>query len=268
MNANDLGELEILSRNPDGGARRPRPLLFVHGAYTGAWCWDEHFLEYFAALGYDAHAVSLSGHGGSRDRRLLDSYSIENYVTDVAQAAASMAVSPVLIGHSMGGLVVQKYQERERSPAVVLLSSVPPQGLFSSAFGLAVRKPALMNDLNRLLGGGRVDIDGLREALFHQPVAVADLHRFLRASQPESHRAIWDMTLFNLPNPASMRGLPLLVLGAEHDELMPPLQVEITARTFGVEAEILPDLGHAVMLERGWENVAERIAQWLESHKL
>ena len=268
MKANDLGELEILSRCPEGGASRPRPLLFVHGAYTGAWCWDEHFLAYFAGRGYDARAVSLSGHGGSRDRRLLDSYSIDDYVGDVAQAVGEMPASPVLIGHSMGGLVVQKYQELERSPAVVLLSSVPPQGLFASALGLAFRKPALMADLNRLLGGGRVDIEGLRAALFHQPVSAGDLRRFLRASQPESHRAIWDMTLFNLPDPACMAGVPLLVVGAEHDELMPPSQVELTARSYGVEAEILPDLGHALMLEQGWESVAQRIAKWLESHKL
>jgi hypothetical protein len=29
----------------------PVPLLFVHGAWHGAWCWDEHFLDLFADKG-------------------------------------------------------------------------------------------------------------------------------------------------------------------------------------------------------------------------
>lgn len=43
----------------------PVPLLFVHGAWHAAWCWDVHFLDHFADRGYRALAVSLRGHGGS-----------------------------------------------------------------------------------------------------------------------------------------------------------------------------------------------------------
>ena len=56
--------LEILSRLPKERTTHA-PLLFVHGAYTGAWCWDEYFLPYFAERGFEAHAVSLRGHGAS-----------------------------------------------------------------------------------------------------------------------------------------------------------------------------------------------------------
>jgi len=81
--------------------------------------------------------------------------------------------------------------------------------------------------------------------------------------QPESHRAIWDMTLFNLPLKSRMNIPPLLVLGAEHDSLIPASQVEMTARHYGVEAEIFEDMGHGLMLEQGWEQVAARILGWL-----
>ncbi len=56
--------LEVITRTPNGGAR-PTPPLFVHGAYGGAWEWDEHFLPYFAERGWEAHALSLRGHAGS-----------------------------------------------------------------------------------------------------------------------------------------------------------------------------------------------------------
>ena len=41
----------------------PAPLLFVHGSWHGAWCWDEHLLDFFADKGYRAVALSLRGHG-------------------------------------------------------------------------------------------------------------------------------------------------------------------------------------------------------------
>jgi non-heme chloroperoxidase len=125
-----------------------------------------------------------------------------------------------------------------------------------------------MNDLNRLLGGGRVALDTLRQAMFAQPVAQADLARWYRLMQPESHRAIWDMTLFNLPLKSRMRPAPMLVLGAEHDHLIPASQVEMTARHYGREAGIFHGMGHGLMLECDWERVADRILDWLESENL
>lgn len=76
------------------------------------------------------------------------------------------------------------------------------------------------------------------------------------------------MTLFNLPQPGRMYQPPMLILGAEHDMLIPPDQVHMTAMTYGGEAEIFPDMGHGMMLERDWEQVAERIAGWLEEQGL
>ena len=96
MNRARFGELEVLCRTPAGTAR-PTPLLFVHGAYTAAWCWDENFLPWFAEQGYAAYAVSLSGHGGSRGRAYLDSFSIADYVADVADVVAQLPAPPVLI---------------------------------------------------------------------------------------------------------------------------------------------------------------------------
>lgn len=262
MNRSRFQELEVLVHSP---ASEPRstPLLFVHGAFTGAWCWEEHFLPYFAEAGYSAYALSLSGHGGSRGRERLDSLSIADYVADVAEVAASLPVPPVLIGHSMGGFVVQKYLEEHEAPAAVLMCSVPPQGLMSAAVGMLFSRPGLLQDLNRLMGGGQVALDSLRDALFAQPIGVDDLSRFYRWSQPESHRAIWDMSLFNLPQPRRMNRPPLLVLGAEFDHLMPPATVEMTAHAYEVEAEIFPGMGHGLMLERDWQLPARRMLDWL-----
>lgn len=266
MIANRFGALEVLAHSPEGREPHPAPLLFIHGAYTAAWCWEEHFLPWFAERGYAAYAVSLSGHGGSRRSAHLDNYAIADYVRDVEAVVAAMPAPPVLIGHSMGGMVVQKYLERQPATAAVLMASVPPQGLWGSAVGLMFQRPNLFQDLNLLIAGGRPRVESLREALFHQPVEESRLHEYHRRCQPESQRAVWDMTVFDLPRTAAMHRPPMLVLGAGEDRLIPPGLVHMTALSLGLKAEIFPDLGHGMMLERDWIIVARRIATWLEEN--
>ena len=112
----------------DKGSRsqtHPVPLHFVHGSSHAAWCWDEHFLDFFADKGYRAIAVSLRGHGSSATSNRLRSCSIANYVEDVCSVVNSLTATPVLIGHSMGGFIAQRYLETHDAPASVLIASAP-----------------------------------------------------------------------------------------------------------------------------------------------
>ena len=267
MNPPRFENHEVLLRIP-AGEPRETPLLFVHGAYAAAWCWEEHFLQFFADAGYASYAVSLSGHGGSPGRKQLDSFSINDYGRDVAAVVAELPAPPVLIGHSMGGFVLQKYLERHQAPAAVLMCAVPPQGILSAAVGMMFSKPGMMKDLNNLMGGGKASLETLREALFAQPVELEDLKRYYRNTQSESHRAIWDMSLFGMPRIGRVKRTPLLVQGAEHDHLIPASLVEMTARTYGVEAHIFSGMGHGLMLERDWILPARQILDWLRELKL
>ena len=256
MSRRIVGELEVLSQEPEK-RRFAAPLLFVHGAFAGAWVWDEHFLSWFAAQGFSAHAVSLRGHGGSAGHDRIDWHSVHDYVDDVAEVVGDLEAAPVLVGHSMGGFVVQKYLERHAVPAAVLMCSVPPQGLVAAQFSLLFEKPGMTMEINRLLGGGDVPLDVLREALFAQEVDDEKLRRYYRMMQPESQRAIWDMSVFGLPNLHAMQRPPLLVLGAEKDVLMPAFLVQSTARTYGVPDKIFRGMGHGLMVEKDWQDVAE-----------
>ena len=260
-------QLEIIEASPPGGAAG-RPLLFVHGAFTGAWCWSEHFLPYFAKQGFRACAVSLSGHGGSPGRERLDRLSIGDYVRDLEQAVSTIGGDPILVGHSMGGFVVQKYLERAAAPGVVLMASVPPQGLLSASVTLAFSNPGLFADVNSMMHHGRVSLASLQHALFASPVVADKLQAYYRRMQPESQRAMWDMTLFNLPQLRRERCPPMLVLGAERDILVPPSEVEQAARFYGTQAEIFPGMGHVMMLESDWQKVADRIIEWMRASEL
>jgi pimeloyl-ACP methyl ester carboxylesterase len=134
-------KLEIISKYPADNPRST-PLLFVHGSCHGAWCWDVHFLDYFAQHGYAAHAVDLRGHGKSEGREKLPWTRIADYVDDVSSAARQLANSPILIGHSMGGFIIQKYLEACDAPAAVLLSSPSPAGLLPTALRMVRGHPS------------------------------------------------------------------------------------------------------------------------------
>src|SRR5580765_7987487 len=93
--------LEVRSRLPERPDARP-PLLFVHGGYCDAWCWEPYFLPWFAAQGYPAHALSLRGHGASGGHGSLFVAGLDDYAADVERVMAQLDIHPVLIGHSMG----------------------------------------------------------------------------------------------------------------------------------------------------------------------
>lgn len=86
--------------------------------------------------------------------------------------------------------------------------------------------------------------------------------KYWEQMQDDSYRAFLDMTALNLPKPAKLM-IPLLVLGAERDNMLKPDEIETTARAYNTQAEILPNVAPNSMLEPGWQVVAERILAWL-----
>ena len=140
--------LELIHYPATGATRAGLHLLFVHGAYSSASCWQPHFLPWFSRQGYDCWAVSLRGHGNSPDRRHLQQYAIADYVNDVAWACGQLAQPAVLIGHSMGGFVLQQYLRQHTAAATILLASVPPGGLLASTWRLGLTAPDILLVLN------------------------------------------------------------------------------------------------------------------------
>lgn len=259
--------LELVCRQPVE-RRHSTPLLFIHGMFMGAWCWD-HFLDYFARHGFAAHAVSLRGHGNSDGRERLRWTRIADYVEDVATAARQLPTPPILIGHSLGGFIVQKYLEDHDAPGAVLLSSPPPAGMLGTALRVARRRPLVFAKVNLTLNLRAVIATPAltREAFFSADFPDEPLRAYWKLMQDESYRAFLDMVALDLPNPAKVK-TPLLVLGVARDNMLKPSQIEATARAYRTQAEIIPDVAHNSMLERRWQTVAERILVWLKERKV
>jgi pimeloyl-ACP methyl ester carboxylesterase len=258
-------KLEVITRKPDG-ATRPTPLLFVHGAFSSAHIWTPFFLPFFAEHGYEAHALSLRGHGGSEGKDRLSVTRLRDYVNDVAEVAGGLSVPPVLIGTSMGGIIAQKYMHEFPVPAVVLLASGPPHGMLPSIMRMALGNPQLVRDMFMMqyIGPDTATIAGARRALFRADTPDEYIRRYLPKAEHESPWVMTDMVGLDLPPSIRRVEVPVLVLGGECDAFIAPTAVEATAGTYATEAEIFPDMPHAMMLDRDWERVARRILDWLD----
>jgi pimeloyl-ACP methyl ester carboxylesterase len=247
----------------------PVPLLFVHGAWHAAWCWDENFLSFFADHGYRALALSFRGHGDSSTDKPLRVCSVADYVEDVSSVADTLSTSPVVIGHSMGGLIVQKYLEKHTAPAGVLMTSIPPQGNLGNALRWMRQRPTHFAKMT-FTGKALPYINPpqlARERFFSSHTPEADVRKYAARLQEDSSRIGIDCLLLRLPRPKRVT-TPLLVLGAEEDTAHTRKEILATARAYGTEAEFFPDMGHNMMLEPGWPAVAERIDSWLGTHGL
>jgi non-heme chloroperoxidase len=255
--------LEVFSCLPAKKTDRP-PVLFIHGAFAGGWMWTETFMPFLAKAGYPCYALSLRGHGGSHGIDQIDWHSINDFIADVTTVVNWLGVAPVLIGHSMGGFVVQKYLEHHDVPGAALVCSVPPQGLIAAQFHLMFQKPQLFMDINSIMSGNYPDTEVLKEALFAGEIDPTMLAAWLDRMQPESHRALWDMSMFNLPNLHAMHKPPMLILGAELDVLVPAFLVQTTAHTYGLPVHIFRNMGHAVTHEKEWPLVAASLRDWLD----
>ena len=279
---------------PPAATGRPgtRPaLLLVHGAGHGAWCW-EHWLGALAKRGWTSYALSLRNHPGSRavpEAQYLRGTRVDDYADDVEAVArhlAGRAGAPrlVVVGHSLGGIVVQRFVARlgeaaERTPrgasnpagrsprgepdtgtadvsvaGMILVASVPP-----APFG-PLRDTPLPEER-----GYTLDADTVRQRYFHSaPRSVTDA--VFGKLVPESPSVMNEYSLGpGLAISAAHVRCPVLVLTAEHDGSAVPRDRRI-ADFYGGEFLLCQGIGHDLMLDTGWEGPLDAVAAWLERH--
>jgi hypothetical protein len=260
--------LEVIVRRPQGETK-PTPLLFIHGAWHGAWCWDEYFLPHFAQHGYNSYALSVRAHGKSESDRSIRLCGILDYVADAAQVAnqieAETGQRPVVIGHSMGGFIVQKYLERHSAPAAVLLASIPVIGTLP--FNLRMTRHFPLRTLMTLAGlNARPYVSTpqlAKKHFFSEDMPLDKVAEYQRRMDGESLRVLLDGNFFNRPQPKKVKPTPILVIAAENDRVF-TLKEEInTARAYDTEAVIIPHLAHDVMVEPRWQVAADEVLKWL-----
>lgn len=255
-----IGDLFVERVDPHGKAKGP-PILFVHGMWGGSWYWA-NYLSAAAEAGWEAWALNLRGHHGSRPVTDLGRVSVLDYVQDVLDCLRQLGEA-VLVGHSMGGLVAQKVAETGGVRATVALTSAAPRGI------IVLRWPALSR-MAKYLGPMFGDRPFLISRSDANALALNQLSPDRQAWAydqlvPESGRAAWELA-FGLigVNEVAVR-CPLLAVGAEHDAITPVAVQRRIARKYSAEYLGVSGHAHMLMLEEGWELPFREVLRWVEA---
>jgi pimeloyl-ACP methyl ester carboxylesterase len=229
-------------------------LLLIHGALHGPWCWDG-FARRLTAEGHEIRAVDLRPRKGMWRR-------VRGYVDEAERAAAAFAAPPILVGHSLGGLVVQKLLERNAAPGGVLMASPLPGGAVRAVARQWLRHPGpmLRAGLTRRFRP-LVATPALVRAHFFTPDTPQDIVDACHAQLEDDSSFALFATQAAWPRPNRVTA-PMLVLGAARDAMVSAVSIGRIARAYRTEAEIFPGMGHDMMLDQGWEAVADRVAAW------
>lgn len=234
------------------------PVVFLHGAFADHTCFAE-WTPRFAAAGHLAIAPSRRGRLGIGPDR-ADGLTFDDYVDDTLAVLDEIQDRPVLVGHSLGGLIAQRVAEQGRAAAVVLLASAPPAMLTAQPIALRHFAP----NLGRIMSGRPFIVpDGACSVLALNDVPEADRPAIHARLTHESGRVYRAAMMGSIRVDASKVNVPVRVIGGADDRIISAKLVRKTAAHYGVDAELLDDHAHWLIGEPGWERIADDVLRWV-----
>ncbi|HMC57200.1 MAG TPA: alpha/beta fold hydrolase [Gemmatimonadaceae bacterium] len=257
----DVDGLTIAVQRPSSPTTKP-PVLLIHGMFGGAWYWDG-YQELLARRGFESHAINLRGHHGSRPVRDIGKVSLRDYVHDALDVARSLG-NPLVIGHSMGGLIAQKVAEAGACRAMVLLASAPPRWIPPVSWLLLRKQVKYVKAL--LLFRPVLPDRGDADALMFNRTPVNERDRFFSRLIPESGKAAFELSFGVLGVKASRVSCPVLVVGGTADHFVVPRVARALAKKYDAPLRTYVNFAHHIMCEPGWDGPATDIAEWLDAH--
>jgi pimeloyl-ACP methyl ester carboxylesterase len=237
---------------------QPAPILMVHGAFCGGWVFDA-FAAPFVAAG---HAVSAP------DLPVALGRSMSDYARCIAAEARALSQPPILVGHSMGGLIALLAASQIPTAGVVLLAPSAPWGVGGATMEEAVSAVSLY-----ALGpywAQTIEPDYTSFRLYGvDRLPSAERHATFNRMRAESGRALFetlnwwlDPFMTTMVSPERIRA-PILAVAGGRDVIHPPATVRETAKRVGAKLEVMPEMSHWLPGEPGWEDVAALCLDWI-----
>jgi pimeloyl-ACP methyl ester carboxylesterase len=243
------------------------PILMVHGAFCGGWVFAR-FAEPFREAGYDVVVPDLPGHEPGASREAVAGLSMTDYAAAVASRASEFAEPPVLLGHSLGGLVALLAAARVDTAGVVLLAPSPAWGVRGSTMEEAISAVSLYALGPYWAQAIDPDYPSFRRYGVDR-LSRAERHGAFERMTRESGRALFetlnwwlDPFMTTLVRPDRIAA-PILALAGERDVIHPPATVREMSRRLGAQFETLAGMSHWLPGEPGWPDVAHLCLDWI-----
>lgn len=251
-------------------------IILIHGMWGGGWYW-ENYKIFFEAKGYECIVPTLRYHDvnpKSAPPGKLGTTSILDYATDLEKLIREIGGQPIVIGHSMGGLIAQILASRGLAGSAVLLCPASPRGIL--ALTPSVIK-SFWSVMSRWAFWRTPVRQTFKEALYsmlHLLPPERQKHTYERFVY-ESGRAAFEIGFWLLDRKKATQvneekvTCPLLVISGAEDRITPVnvvKKVHEKYRSVSTYKEF-PHHAHWMMGEPQWEEVAEFIHVWLNQKK-
>ncbi len=247
-------------------------IYMIHGMWGGAWYW-ENYKKFFEGKGYRCITPTLRFHDMDPKgvpNPQLGTTSLLDYAKDLEEEIRELDSKPVLMGHSMGGLLSQMLGSRGLARALILLTPASPGGIN------ALTPSVVRSFWSVLMGYGFWKKP--RRQTFNEAV-----YSMLKLLPAEEQKIVYDRFVYESGRAASEIGFwyfdpqrasrvdenkidcPVLVIAGCQDKITPASVVRSVAKKYGSHATYREFLNHAhwVVGEPGWQEVAECAADWL-----
>jgi len=260
------------------------PVVFVHGLWLHTSSWGG-WVDLFKESGYAATAPGWPGDADTVEEARANpdrvaGFGIDAVVDHYAQAIAALPEKPIAIGHSFGGLVVQRLLGQGLASAAVAIDPAPIKGVLAlPPSALKVASVALRSPSNK-----QKAVSLTREQFrfgFGNAVSEQESNElFERWAVPSPGLPLFEgaFAAFSSHSPAkvdtrsSSRG-PLLVTAGGRDHTVPPAISRSTVKLYRHSSAVtdhreFPDRGHSLTIDSGWRDVADAVLHWLKEKGL
>jgi pimeloyl-ACP methyl ester carboxylesterase len=225
-------------------------IVFVHDAWHGAWCWDEYFTKDFSDRGFRCITFNLPGHGRLTDKSEMNGFGFDDYVDALASVVAHCDESPVIIGHGMGALVLQKYLQSHTCRMAIFMSPMPSNGYWGGLLRLLKNfgtwKALRNQDLFEVIKNPST----AASLLFTKQTEPSRANEWHSRLCGASYRAFKELTNLDI-KPISPSLTPSIVIGGGKDKLISTKDFKRTSRIHDAGMIIIPHMGHDMMLDHG-----------------
>ncbi len=248
-------------------------IVMIHGMFSRPEVWGK-YVPFFEDLGWHCVTPVLRHHDiepGSAPPEELATTSMLDYAADLEALIGELDEPPVLMGHSMGGLLAQMLAARGLARAVVLLTPAAPAGVVALS-------PSVIRAFR-----GPLTTWGFWRRSFRPDFKTAR-YAFLEGFPDEERRGMWERMVYESGRAIFEIGLwpfdrrhatrvdrraitcPVLAVAGEKDRATPTFAVRAVACRYGGTYTELPGQHHWVLAQTGWEKAASLCARWLEEH--
>jgi pimeloyl-ACP methyl ester carboxylesterase len=253
-------------------AQSTNTIVFIHGLFMNPKSWQA-WMQYFTDLGYKCYAPAYPFHEGEPERlrsqvnKELGNLTLSAVINEIVNFIEQLSEKPIVIGHSMGGLIVQKLIAMDKVAAGVCIHSAPPNAMISAQWSFLKANFPVINPFK----GDTIfysTVDWFHYAFCNTMSIEQAQNAYNQFVVPESRNIPRSSTKADGKLDFSLPHKPLLFIAGEKDNIVP---ANLNKKNFEAykdknsrrDFKLFPGRSHFVCGQDGWREIAEFTQNWI-----